>query len=221
MQNLKKYISILLILLSTIFLCTNCEKEPVTYRFTDADKLKLLPHYTEGKIITFANEIGEERKFKVEKIEQIISEQFWIMGGCGGNCHNYFYCESKYIYLIDLETHNKFYLTLARFPLEYNKAAQDKYRLLPSSLLGRCSSGWDFDHYFSFSFNTEETIQTFIFNGITYRDVIIINRGEVQYGWIDNPGMFNDAQIVYYDIYQGLIGFDDINDHQWRLDNRK
>ena len=219
MKNVKKHIPLLLILVSVVFLHTNCEKTPVTYHFTDKDKLKLLPHYTEDKIFTFVNEIDVERKFKVEKVEQVISEQFWIMGGCGGNCHNYFYCESKYIYLIDLKTQNRFYLTLARFPLEYNVAIQNNYRLQPSSLLGRCSSGWDFDHYFEFSFNTEETLQTFNFNGITYRDVIIIERGEVQYAWIDNPGMFNDAQTIYYDISQGLIGFDDINNHQWRLKN--
>ena len=214
MKNLK-----LLLVTTTAFLlfvATSCEKEPVTYRFTEEDKLKLLPHYIEGKILTFVNEIEEERKFKIEKIEYIISSQYWIMGGCGGSCYEKFYCEPKNIYFIDLTTKNTFYLSLARFPIDYHKACDNWHRLQPSSIFGQyCTTGWLSPYYFWISFNFEEIVQTFNFNGITYRDVIAATPidGANNYG----GGMLTDAKIIYYDKYQGLIGFDDVNNQQWRL----
>jgi hypothetical protein len=199
-----------------------CEKYPVTYSFTDEDKTKLLPHYVEGKILTFVNELGEKRKFKIEKIQVVINTEHWISGGCGGNCHNYFFCVSKNIYLTDIKTQNKFYLSFARYPLEQNEAERDNYRLQPSSLFGLFASvSWlTYSFIFEFSFDEAVQKQRFSYNEITYHNnMIIIHFNEAGY-WDEGGGMLTDAKIIYYDVYQGLIGFDDINNHEWRLENK-
>jgi hypothetical protein len=214
-----KPIKIILLIVALVCLAASCKKEPVTSRFAEEDKLKLLPHYIEGKIFTFVNENGEERKFQVEKIEQKIAAQHWIYGFCGGNCHDAFYCEPKYIDLIDLGTRNTFYLTFARFPIDFTKAQQDNYHMQPSSLLGQFRrSTTSFSYYFAIHFNLDETVQTFNFNGIAYNNVIVTHNNEAENS---DGGMLIDAKTVYYDIYQGLIGFDDIHDHEWRLKNSK
>jgi hypothetical protein len=62
-------IKFITLILALACLGAGCEKKNVTYRFTNMDKLKLLPHYTEGRIFTFQNEDGEERKFKVTRTQ--------------------------------------------------------------------------------------------------------------------------------------------------------
>jgi hypothetical protein len=212
-----KPIKITLWIVALACLAASCKKEPVTYRFTEEDKLKLLPHYIEGKIFTFVNENGEERKFKVEKKYQKIETNHWLGGGCGGNCHDAFYCECIYINFIDLETQHSFYLTMARFPIHVNEAEQDNYQLQPSALFGIFSRDVFQGYYFAIHFNLDETVQTFNFNGIAYNNVIVIHNSKAKNS---GGGMLIDAKTVYYDIYQGLIGFDDINNHQWRLENK-
>ena len=84
MLNMKK-LRFISILFATSLLLAGCKREPVTYRFTEEDKLKLLPHYIEGKILTFQNETGEERKFKVEKITLKPRLDF-VFGGIHRRC---------------------------------------------------------------------------------------------------------------------------------------
>jgi len=213
--NLRKVIAIA-ICFAGILVFLGCEKEPVTYRFINEDKPKLLSHYVEGNILTFVNEIDEERQFKVEKIEYVTQSQYWLQGGCGGNCREIFYCEPKNIYFIDLTTQNTFYLSLARFPIDYHKARDNYYRLQPSSIFGQfCTTGWLHPYYFWISFNFEEKVNTFQFNGITYNDVIVATPTDGAN--TNGGGMLTDAKIIYYDKYQGLVGFDDVNNQQWRL----
>ena len=219
-----KQIKIILFITAIIFLLNNCDKDkkPVTYRFTDEDKPKLLPHYTEGEILTFVNEIGEERKFKIEKIEQRVETQDWIYRYCDGECYAYFYCEPKFIHLIDLETQVTFYLSLSRFPLDMQKARIDNYHMQPSSLFGQfhIKDGWWRSHYyiFRFFFNFDEQVQTVTCNGVNYTNVIVVIANYYHTGTSHNGGALTQTKTVYYDVYQGLIGFDDVNDKQWRLE---
>ena len=215
----KNKIKILLLLATTIFLLHSCDKEPVTYRFSNEDKPKLLSHYFESQILTYVNEVGEERKFKIDKIEQIIETQCWIMGGCSAGYPDFFYCEPKNIFLTDLTTQNAFYISLARFPIAMNEAEQDNYHLQPSSLFGRIGSmSWHI-YFFGFEFSFEEAVQKqrFSDNDFIYNNNMIIIHFKAAGKYDEGGGMLTDAKIIYYDIYQGLVGFDDINDQQWRL----
>jgi len=217
-----KQIKIILFITAIIFLLNNCDKDkkPVTYRFTDEDKPKLLPHYTEGEILTFVNEIGEERKFKIEKIEQRVETQDWIYRYCDGECYAYFYCEPKFIHLIDLETQVTFYLSLSRFPLDMQKARIDNYHMQPSSLFGQfyIEDGWWSSHYYSFRFffKLDEPRKMVTCNGINYDNVITITNYST-YGNGESGGALIGTKTVFYDIYQGLIGFDDYYGRQWRI----
>jgi hypothetical protein len=213
-----KQIKLITMIVALVCLAASCKKEPVTYRFAEEDKLKLLPHYIEGKIFTFANENGEERKFKVEGIEQDIS-QYWESGGMMGGDKYYFFCEYKQFELVDLSNQNHFVSGMYSFPVDENKSKENIYKHFPSHLLGKFGRSSSFLLYhFTIDFIFNQPVQTFNFNGIIYNNVIVIYNEEAENS---DGGMLIDAKVVYYDIYQGIIGFDDINNHEWRLKNSK
>ena len=213
-----KKLYLVLIIFLTVFLLSSCEKEPVTYRFIDEDTPKLLPHYIEGNILTFVNEIGEERKFKIEKIEQKISTQDWIYRDWDGTRYAYFYCEPKFILLIDLETQVTFYFSIARFPLDLQKATVNNTRLQPSSLFGQfhiVEEWWNSHYYFfRFFFNFDEFTQVVTLNGVNYDNVIVVTNYSTDGS---NGGALIGTKTIYYNVSKGLIGFDDENNHQWVL----
>jgi len=218
---LRKVVAIA-ICLAGITAFSGCGKERVTYRFTEKDKPKLLSHYIEGEVLTFVNEKEEERKFKIVKVEQRVVSQHWMGGGCGGNCHDWFYCEPKFFYLTDLATQQEFYFSLARFPIAQNEAEQDGYHLHPSSLFGLFAtvSWFTYSFIFEFSFDEEVQRQRYSDNQFTYNNNMIIINFAKAGSWDEGGGMLTDAKVIYYDIYQGLMGFDDIKNQQWRLSNK-
>jgi hypothetical protein len=207
-----KALKITLLLIATVLLLNGCKKESVTYHFTEEDKLKLLPHYIEGKIFTFMNETGEERRFKVLEFKQGIFQEREYRG-LGGNDEYYFFYEYKHIDLIDMETQNRFRISIYRKPINIDLAKEKPFKKLPSQLLGTIGKSDPFR--FSIHFVYDGITSTFIFNGITYINVYELHQENTE----EFGGMLIDATIVYYDEYQGIIGFDDINDHQWRLKN--
>jgi hypothetical protein len=216
-----KTINIILSIAATIFLLNSCGKESVTYRFTDEDKPKLLSHYTEGKILTYINEIGEERKFKIGKVEQRLETQDWIYRYCEGAGYAYFYCEPKFIHFTDLETQVTFYLSLSRFPINMQKASIDNTQLQPSSLFAQfhIEDGWWDSHYyyFRFFFNLNEPVITVTCDEVNFDNVIVTTN----YSTEGNGGALLKTKTTYYDIFKGLVGFDDYFGNQWRLKNEK
>ncbi|MDR1345902.1 MAG: hypothetical protein LBK03_04280 [Bacteroidales bacterium] len=209
-----KKLKLALILAAIILLSGGCKKEIVTYRFTEEDKLKLLPHYIEGKIFTFVNENGDTRKFKVVEFKQGIFQEREYRG-LGGNDEYYFFYEYKHVDLIDIETQNKFRISIYRKPINIDLAKENLFKELPSQLLGTIGKSDPFT--FGIHFIYDGITSTFTFNGITYVNVYELPQKDVK----KDGGMLIDATITYYDEYQGIIGFDDINNHQWRLKNSK
>jgi hypothetical protein len=210
-----KALKITLLLITTVLLLSSCKKETVTYRFDEEDKIKLLPHYIKGKIFTFANEAGEERKFKVEEIIQYTKQDF-VIGGMMGRDDYYFYYEHKRFNMKDLSTQYTFFISIRRYPINVEQARENIYKK-QASHLRVLIGGIELGYYFDFDFNLSQTSQPCTFNGITYTDVIVAPNDLIK----DVGGMLMDAKIVYYDVYQGIVGFDDINNHKWRLVNSK
>jgi hypothetical protein len=211
-----KPIKIILLIVALVCLAASCKKEPVTYRFTEEDKLKLLPHYIEGKIFTFANENGETRKFKIEKVYPDQVAQYWLPGGLGGANQEYFFHEYKGFAIIDLTTQNTFGLIIKCFPVNLEEAKLNIYKKFPSLLIGSFDS--NLPYYFSIEFEYDMNKTTISINGINYQNIFeILNQNSAN----KTGGMLIDAVKIYFDEYQGLIGFDDYYGKQWRLENSK
>jgi hypothetical protein len=207
-----KPIKVTLWIVALVCLAASCKKEPVTYRFAEEDKLKLLPHYIEGKIFTFVNENGDEKGFKVSSIINHMARLIMPNGMYVADDEYYFY-EEKRIFLIDLLSQKTFRITLRRLPIDGEKARSDIYKNFPSHLCGLiCDNFYNYsvDIIYKDEQNSMKINETYFYN------VINLNVNTQIYS-----GTLKDACIIYYDIYQGLIGFDDINNHQWRLKNSK
>ncbi|MDR1345903.1 MAG: hypothetical protein LBK03_04285 [Bacteroidales bacterium] len=209
-----KKLKLALILAAIILLSGGCKKEIVTYRFTEEDKLKLLPHYIEGKIFTFVNENGETRKFKIGEIKQDFRREF-DFGGLGGYNQSYFFHEYKRIKLLDLKTNNTFLIQIWKYPIEINIAKENIYKEYSAHLIGKITS--DLPYYFTIEFNYDNSKEIMNINEVIYNNVLSI---ETNCDFPNEGGMLIDAVKIYFDEYQGLIGFDDYYGKQWRLENK-
>ena len=227
MKTLKTQIPILLLLLSSIFICANCEREKktVTYCFTSDDQSKLLPHYTNGKIFTFVNSYGDERKFEVVEVEQEIIQDY-SPGGMGGWERYYYYFEMKKIMLKDYRNEKKYIFKIFRYPIDYLSAQTKSYKKFPSRLILEISSNdSEYAGYGSLqtSFNYDDPTTTLSSNGLTYKKIHILDRDLKSYmglspdHWEHLGGMFNEAKYTYYDEDYGIAGFDSYDGQQWRL----
>ncbi|MDR1345900.1 MAG: hypothetical protein LBK03_04270 [Bacteroidales bacterium] len=213
-----KPIKVTLWIVALVCLAASCKKEPVTYRFAEEDKIKLLPHYIKGKIFTFVNENGKTRKFKVVEFKQYIKLDA-VLGGMYGGGEEYFYFEYKRIDMIDLASNNKFRININRYPKDVELARNNIYKSYPSYLIITIGSGYPLSPFnFGIYFNNEYGKSTHVINGTVHENVFVIENEAAQ---STEVGMLLDAKTIYYDEYQGLVGFDDINNHQWRLKNSK
>ncbi|MDR3048020.1 MAG: hypothetical protein LBU51_10520 [Bacteroidales bacterium] len=196
----------ILLFFAAVLLFGACNKDPVTYRFEKEDEAKLLPHYTVGKILTFRNELGEERKFEVSKSEKKIMQD-WVNVGMGGvSDHYYFFYEIKNILLLDIFLQEEFGIHFKQYPIDQEKARKNIHRKYESHLKG----GID-DVFFDF----EKKYVSRNVNGVNYNEVIELH------GTDFSPlFLFHNVNVLYYDIYHGIIEFQDMNNHHWELINR-
>ncbi|MDR3046082.1 MAG: hypothetical protein LBU51_00520 [Bacteroidales bacterium] len=200
----------ILLFFAAVLLFAACDKDPVTYRFEKEDEAKLLPHYTVGKILTFRNEVGEERKFEVESFSQNI-DQYTENHGYSGDCF-YFYYEKRRIHFIDITPdieitpQNNFSILIWRFPIDELKAENNIHMKYKSHLKG--------EFFYGLPLDFEQVQVTRNVNGISYNHVIETHRTD-----FSTVYAFYYVKILYYDIYHGIIEFHDINDHQWKLVN--
>jgi len=206
-----------------LFLTVSCEKKMATYRFTDKDKPKLLPHYIEGKIFTFLNNNGDERKFEVVGIEQKIIQRY-SSGGMDGFERYYYYYEKKRILLKDYRNEKKYFLDIFRYPIDDNSARARSHKKFPSHLILEHSSiPYDSEYVarglYLFSLNYDDPTSTLSSNGFIYNKVHIIDRDNGNWVNTDLGGTFNMAKYIYFDEDYGIIGFDSYDGQQWRLEN--
>ncbi|MDR3047872.1 MAG: hypothetical protein LBU51_09765 [Bacteroidales bacterium] len=203
-----KKVDFLLLLLAAILLFSACDRDPVTYKFDKNDADKLLPHYTVGKILTFRNEVGEERKFEVSEITHKINQD-WIFVGMGGTNMYYFFYESKGIDLFDIASQKKIGIKIWSYPIDQEKARNNIYHVYKSHLTGVIV-----DIYTPLNFEQNQLTRNI--NGTTYKNVFEISRTVLSY---DPTLIYNEIDVIYYDLYYGIIEFHDKNDHQWKLVN--
>lgn len=216
MKNIIKF-SVCIAMCNILYSCTTNDdkrgEETPYYNFQDEDKVLLLDNYNNpSKRLVFKNQENEELSFIFKKFEEYKKDYSSFSGGLGpvlGPTNTDFFYDVRKIEfefeqfqepLADLEfTFSRFSDTLRggiRFPL------------------------WNIDKFYLSSepIKFNETAIEMTISGVTYDNVVKINSGETSVEYM--IGQFpRNVNVIYYDLLYGLIGFDDLNGKEWRLQN--
>lgn len=213
-----KNTTILLIFLLTIS-CEIDEPKEAYYNFKDNDFEKILD-FELNNTITYKNQLNEEIVYEVNEVsldyKNQLSKGGWVLPGS----INYFYYDEKVIELISNSTNYKIKYNFIRFPIDIEQAKKDDLTEYPSLFYGSVYlylwNGINDNGTINIEYQNE-TIDMNI-NGTDYQNVIIIQSNN------PNPIIYSSTperniNVVYYDLNNGIIGFDDLNNNQWRIIN--
>ena len=190
------------------------------FQFQQTDNDKFISSTEVGKILIYKNQNNAELKFKVLKNKaekQIESRGDFVYGST-----TYFYYDEQRIEMQstlladrDFCCDSSFYLSLKRWPKTYQTnptviSKDSKFitniGLIPFST-GVQSAILDY---------TESLINITI-NGITYNKVRKI---EITPNPFPNPNwQLPSLKYIYFEQNKGVIGFDDMQNNEWRLQN--
>lgn len=213
MKTLKIKFVIGLVICIFSYSCATNDNEPKEetpyYSFQPEDQSFLLNHYNNpSKRLVFKNQNNEELSFIFKSFEEY-KEDYSPIGGFGpptssGPAFLYdtrtieFKFEQFNESLADLEfTFNRFSDTLRggiRFPL------------------------WNIDEYYLSSepIDFDGTTFEMTIDGVTYNNVIKISSDKTSVEYMIGPFPRN-VNVLYYDLHFGLIGFDDLDGGEWKL----
>ena len=123
-------------LLLFIFFITGCKKDSDSvayYEFMDIDINRLL-NYSLNQVITFKNELGEERKFRVSRVTNKFTQQeVEGMGIFTTYAASYFYYDRKEIHFEKYPVTNAgFSISFTRFPIDVKLAKTNITQKYPS-----------------------------------------------------------------------------------------
>ena len=214
------------------FLILSCNKEETKeayYYFSPIDSQRLLP-YTEGQVLDFFNQSNEKRTFSIYAVSTSIKTQWTVgMGFFSSAAGYYFYYDRKEITLIDSKRGDPFNISFIRWPLNTELAKENKYTEYPSEFYGaiqymRFWNGREEDGGLesSVSVDYDQSKIEMNVNGKMYKNVFKLTSGNdsiIEYPWSDGTILYKDVNVIYYDEIEGIIGFDDLNGNEWRLNN--
>ncbi len=227
---LKKYKNIFLILLTLLTLsnCTtsdNPEPKGIAYYNFKSEDIPRLLSYTEDQIITFKNQNNDERKFKVYSVSKNYRDLYAVgMGFFSNSAATYFYYDIKEIHFTEFPNGSSFHIQLIRWPLNTELAKSNIYTEYPSKFNASIqyfpwwngqliNDNW----YYGIPIKYDQIKNTLISNGITYTNVLTLtsNNNTVNpSGSLLHP---RNVNVLYFDEQNGIIGFDDLEGKQWRI----
>jgi hypothetical protein len=219
MKNTTKIITLPLLLAGILLVCMACKERETYYQFTSEDNQRLLP-YTVGQVLKFTNQNNEERVMSISAIERFKESE--KTGGMGLYTTRFFY-DKKDIVLFDSTMGRSFTIHFYRSPIDYNLAMEDNYTKYPSEFYGNIAffQSWNGnDRYISINYGQRKVEMTV--NRKTYKNVFLIASGVDTIVRRDNGIgniIYRDVNVMYYDEIEGIIGFDDLNNNEWRLSN--
>lgn len=219
---------ILFIVLVASLSCSN-DKKPIEenflyFQFLPIDNEYFIRGYGVNEVITFSNQKNEDIKFKVlisRKSKQLYSKGSWVYGST-----KYFYYDEQRIEMGDLSEvpiqynqDNKFYISIKRWPVNFNDGANGEPTVLSQESRLTINIGLiPFNTGVqSILLNFSETLQNLTIKGKTYINVRKIVIPPNPYPNINLTP--KSLQFIYYDQNYGVIGFDDIENNEWRLQN--
>ncbi|MFY7936807.1 MAG: hypothetical protein ACOVOQ_05485 [Flavobacterium sp.] len=218
-----KKIIILLAIIAT-FGCSS-DKEEISdnlqyFKFQQTDSDKFINSTEVGKVLIYKNQNNSELKFKVliNKTEkQLESRGDFVYGST-----KYFYYDEQRIELQstlfadgDFCCNSSFYLSLKRWPKVYQTnptiISQDS-KFITNIGLVPFQTGVQ-----SVFLDYSEALISITINGITYNRVRKI---EITPNPFPNPNwQLPSLKYIYFDQNKGVIGFDDLQNNEWRLQN--
>ena len=228
-----KKIILILIPIIIAFVWIACEKEEecvekkfVTYGFTNDDRTKLLPIYTEGQVFSFG---ADDRKFEVVEVWHGIRYES-TGGGKSGPAKKSFGYEEKQITLKDYESEKLYVIHIKRYPNKEKimSAKFEPCQRFPSQLTLQIrgdNSRYDYYGMIPVRVYYDSSTTTLTVNGFTYTKVHILDRSRV-YNFQQSGdrycvgSMFNEAQYTYFDEDYGIIGFDSFDGQELRLEKK-
>lgn len=216
-----------LILLFVIVINLSCSNDKTVvgdglpyFPFLQVDNDKFINSTEVGKILIYKNQNSAELNFKV--LKNITEKQLESRGDFVVGSYKYFYYDEQRIEMQstlfadgDFCCDSSFYLSLKRCPKTYQTnptvISQDSKFITNIGLVpfqtGIQSTFLDYS----------ESIQSLIINGVTYNKVRKI---EITPNSFPNPNWpLPSLKNIYFDQNKGVIGFDDLQNNEWRLQN--
>ena len=219
---MKKLILLFLIILNSS--CSNDKNEVGDglpyFPFLQVDNDKFINSTEVGKILIYKNQNNAELKFKVLKNKtekQLESRGTFVVGS-----YKYFYYDEQRIEMQstlfadgDFCCSSSFYLSLKRWPKTYQTnptvISQDSKFITNIGLIP-FSTGVQ-----STFLDYSEPLINLTINGVTYNKVRKI---EIAPNPFPNPNwQLPSLKYIYFDQNKGVIGFDDMQNNEWRLQN--
>jgi hypothetical protein len=222
---MKKTFLFTIVILALLFLSCEKKKEVYYYCFTPLDYQKLLP-YAEGQVLNFSNQNNEKRTFTIHAVNNELKTRLAVGMGFFGDTE-YFYYDFKGIGLIDSKSGKSLNINFNRWPLDYELAKGNIYTEYPSKFYGAIQyigfwNGRDEDGGLESSvlIDYEQNKIEMNVNGTNYKNVFVLTSGSDSI--IEDPQpngtiLYRDVNVIYYDEREGIIGFDDLNGNEWRL----
>ena len=214
---------ILLFLLVVNLSCSNDKKEVGDglpyFQFLQVDNDKFINSTEVGKILIYKNQNNAELKFKVLKNKtekQLESRGTFVVGS-----YKYFYYDEQRIQLGDITDeptqyyeYSTFFISIKRFPKVYqlNPTVISSESILIANIGLR-----PFDNSETAFFNYSEPTKSLTINSNVFTKVRKVTLPTNLYPNANSTlkGLTN----VYFDQNKGVIGFDDIQNNEWRLQN--
>jgi len=215
-----------IILLSFVIVNFSCSKDKVSsgdglpyFQFLQVDNDKLLSTEQVGKMLIFKNQNNDELVFEIvknEKEKKLYSKGNWVYASYS---EKYFYYDQKNIELqCTLNTPNLI-ICISKWQTSFsdgsngtNVSVSNTSKMVANINVSNFNSS-DPARYFEYYYPTI----SLVINGNIFNKVVKMVIPNTQ---INNPGwLLPKINFLYYDHYKGVIGFDDINNNEWRLQN--
>ena len=194
---------------------------PCTYfKFLPEDNDKFINSTEVGKVLIYKNQNNSEIKFKVLKNKtekQVESRVDFVYGS-----HKYFYYDEQRIQLGNLNDEptqyynefTSFFISLRRYP----KVFQLNPTVISTQSVFITNIGLSpFDNTSNAFLNYSEPMISLTINSQTFNKV---RKVILPINLYPNPNStLKGLTAIYFDQNKGVIGFDDVENNQWRLQN--
>ncbi len=211
-----------LFLLVVIISMASCEKQKVPpgkayYNFENADRIRI-PNYTEGQVLSYKNENGQQITFTVTNFDFSEKKIYGVgMGFFGPYAAEYFFYDELEIGFRD-DSGYTFSTSYRKWPLDVELAKEELFTKHESDLFIQIENFpyWNErdKNYPSLYIlvNLSHQKVTLTINGKSYNNVLKIVSKD-----IFPLSEKRNVNILYYYDGLGIIGFDDLNNNHWRL----
>lgn len=198
--------------------CSKKNKDAAHYQFTAEDKQKILD-FIDNDTIVYQNQLNQEIKYFGAKGYGIQKYQYvtdhWLMPH---EYNYYFYYDNKQLFVSQISTGegvNCFGMSydFKRMPIDIRKARANSDDLLESELVASFSiDRYNSDEWLRVDYKASKS--EMLIGDTLYKHVTTYKSGNNN---AISGYCTRDFNVIYYDDYKGVIGFDDVYGNQWRI----